>query len=158
MLTITNRILENATGFTHTQIKRWAVAFLKPDRASGQHSGIPRTYRLEQALRIFLGGYLVRDLKFTMDESKNILNDVTTWLKNKGWHISELVEFRESKLSSGCVANFDFPWLDLLIDIGVGSDGRFFYRAKIVYEKKLINESNRWSEEYDLEYFGENHG
>ena len=154
MVSITNRILEKSTGFTHTQIKRWAVAFLEPDKASGQHSGVPRIYDFDQAIRIYLGGYLVRDLKFTLDESKQILNDLTNWLKNKSWKFSGWVDFRESKLSSGYVAGINFPWRGLLIDIGLGSDDRLFYVAKILSVKKMMREPNHWREEYDLEYFG----
>ena len=154
MLTITNRVLENVTGFTHTQIKRWAVAFLRPDKASGQHSGVPRNYSFEQALRIYLGGYLVQDLKFTLDESRQILNDITNWLKDKKWTISRWVEFQKSQLSSDYVVIYDFPWTGLIIDIVVGSDNRLFYRAKIVHEQKMIKYTNILQEKYELEYFG----
>ncbi len=154
MITITNRILAEAPGFTHPQIKRWVVAFLEADKASGQHSGIPRTYSFEQAVMIFLGGYLVRDLKFTLSEVRQILNDIYKWLKKKGWTISKWVNFRKSKLSGEYVAEPDYPWLDLFIDIGVGSDGSFFYISKIICEKALIKEPNLWKELYEIEYFG----
>jgi hypothetical protein len=151
---ITNRILAKSTGFTHPQIKRWAVAFLEPDEASGQHSGIPREYSFEQAVRIFLGGYLVRDLKFNLIEARQILNDVTKWLKEKKWTISKWVNFRGSKLDRGYVAEFDFPWMDLSIDIGISGDGGIFYNAKKIFELKIIKEPNTWQEKYELEYFG----
>lgn len=154
MLVITNRILEKSSKFTHTQIKRWAVAFLRPDKSSGQHSGVSRTYDFEQASRIYFGGYLVQDLKFTLDEAKQILNDIYDWLDEKGWNLSDWVHFRQSKLGSGYVADINFPWLDLFIDIGIGSNKAFFYRAKIVHTKKLKKEPNRWAEEYDIEDFG----
>lgn len=154
MIIITNRVLEKATGFTHTQIKRWAVAFLQPDKTSGQHAGVSRTYNFEQSMRIYLGGYLVRDLKFTLTEARQILNDLSKWLEKKGWTVSEWVKFRESKLNRGCVANCEYPFLNLSIDIGVGSDGTFFYNAKIIFKQELIKEPNKYRDEYDLEYFG----
>lgn len=155
MSTITNRVLEKSTGFTHTQIKRWAVAFLKPDRSAGQHSGVSRTYSFEQALTIYMGGYLVRDLKFTLKDAKQILNDLNTWINGKGWVISRWVEFQKSRFGSDYVAVFNFPWLALHIDIGLGSKKRFFYRAKIVHEIKKKKRHGFWSEEYQFEDFWE---
>jgi len=154
MTEITNRTLEKSTKFTHTQIKRWAVAFLPPDKASGQHSGIPRTYTFEDAVNIYLGGYLVENLRFTITEAKQVLKDIIQWIQGRGWKISEWVEFRKSKFHPGYVAHFNFPWVDLIIDIAVGHDGRIFYIAKIVHEKRLIKKSNLWNEKYAIEHFG----
>lgn len=156
MSTITNRVLEKSTGFTHTQIKRWAVAFLKPDRTAGQHSGVERTYSFEQALMIYMGGYLVRDLKFTLKDAKQILNDLNTWIDRKGWVISRWVELRKSGEGSAYVPNFNFPWLALHIDIGHGNEKNqmFFYRAKIVSVQKKKRKHGFWQEEYAIEDFG----
>jgi hypothetical protein len=154
MIIITNRALEAATGFTHPQIKRWAVSFLDADKASGQHSGIPRTYSFEQAVRIYLGGYLVRNLTFKLIEAKQIIDDVTGWLKEKGWSISEWVNFEASTLSGGYVVETNFPWMDLKVDIGVGGQGRFFYHVKILIVRKKKKETATWQDTYNLEFIG----
>ena len=154
MLNITNRDLEAATGFTFPQIKRWAVAFLDADKASGQHSGIPRTYSFEQAVRIYLGGYLVRNLKFKLIEARQILNDVTGWLMGKGINVSEWVSFEESKWDGGYVVQTNYPWMELKVDVGDGGQGRFFYHLQTIIVKKKLKEPARWQEKYDLEYMG----
>jgi len=153
MIQITNRILEKSTPFTFAQVKRWAVAFLPADNASGQHSGVPRTYTFEDAVIISLGGYLVEDWRFTISEAQQILKDVAKWIKSKGWKISDWVEFRELKSSGKCIAHIDFPWRNLIIDIGLGSDDQFFYNAKIVHQKKFIVEEKLWMEKYEEEFF-----
>ena len=154
MIDITNRVLEKATKFSHTQIKRWAVAFLPPEKSTGQHSGVPRTYSIEESIKIYFGGYLVEDLRFTISEAQTIVKDVTYWFKVKKWRVSDWIELRKSKMDRGFVAYSDFPWEGLIISVGIGSKENIFYEARIVLKKKLIKEPSRWREEYRLEYFG----
>ena len=150
MLIITNRLLEEATNFTHAQIKRWAVAFLNVDEASGQHSGISRTYSFEQAVMIFFGGYLVRDLKFTLIEARQIIDDVSRWMNDQGWRIEEWVAFEQTKSIGTYTATTNFPWADLEINIGDGGSDRFFYDIKIISLKKRMKGSDEWQEKYKL--------
>ncbi len=154
MIDITNRVLEKATKFSHTQIKRWAVAFLSPDKSTGQHSGVPRTYSIVEAIKIYLGGYLVEDLRFTISEAQTIVKDVTEWFKINRWRVSDWIELRKSKMDRGFVAYSDFPWEGLIISVGMGSKENIFYEAKIVLKKQLIKEPSLWREEYRLEHFG----
>ena len=60
--------------------KRWAREFLPPDPLGGLQSGYARQYSPDQAFSVFLGGYLVGDLKFTIPEARRILQDLHDWL------------------------------------------------------------------------------
>jgi len=153
-MSITNRSLEEASNFTHPQIKRWAVAFLEPDMAAGQHSGIPRTYGFEQSFRIYFGGYLVEYLKFTLAEARQILDDITGWIKEKGWRIEEWITFEQKKSIGKYVVTTDYPWVDVEIDIGAGSYGDFFYNIKIISMKKRMKGSDEWQETYKRDSIG----
>jgi hypothetical protein len=154
MLIITNRLLEEATSFTHAQIKRWSVAFLNVDEESGQHSGISRTYSFEQAVMIYFGGYLVRDLKFTLIEARQVLDDVGRWMTEQGWRIEKWVTFEQKKSIGKYIGITDFPWADLEISIGDGGQGRFFYDIKIVSLKKRLKGSDEWQETYQRKKIG----
>ena len=149
MLSITNRSLEVATSFTHPQIKRWAVAFLDADKESGQHSGIARTYSFEQAARIYFGGHLVQNLLFTLTEARQILDDITGWINEKGWRIEELVTFEQTISIGKYVVVTNYPWVDLEINIGAGGQDRFFYDIKIVSYKKRMTGSDKYHETYE---------
>lgn len=165
---ITNRILERATGYTNPQIKRWAVAFLKADIFSGQHSGVPRTYNFEQSVRIVLGGSLVDKLNFTLIEANTIADDIIFWMKKKGWDFSKLEYTRPPENNS--LRNANLICEELIVNIGIKRDKLkapikdrvsdiklhdcFYYSARIVTEKKEIPSKKLFSEKYKLEYFG----
>ena len=63
-----------------TRWKRWAREFLPPDPLGGLQSGVARQYNPDQAFTVFLGGYLVGSLKFTIPEARRILHDLHDWL------------------------------------------------------------------------------
>lgn len=65
--------------------KRWSREFLPPDALGGLQSGIARQFNLKEAFKVFLGGYLVGELKFTIPAAIQILADLTPWLKANGF-------------------------------------------------------------------------
>lgn len=67
--------------------KRWSREFLPPDPLGGMQSGYARQYNPDQAFKIYLGGLLVSDLKFTIPEAKQILDDLEEWLVSQGYYI-----------------------------------------------------------------------
>jgi hypothetical protein len=60
--------------------KRWSLAFLPPDPLSGQQSGHARQYYAQDAFDVYLGGHLVAEIGFTIQESRRILEDLTPLL------------------------------------------------------------------------------
>jgi hypothetical protein len=66
--------------------KRWVREFLPPDALGGFQSGYARQFSLKEAFRVFLGGVLVGSLKYSIPESKLILNDLHSWMKDQGFY------------------------------------------------------------------------
>jgi hypothetical protein len=81
----TNRILSDRLGINLAKWKRWSREFLQPDPLGGMQSGYARQYNPDQAFTVFLGGHLVADLKFTIPEARQIIQDLNEWLSEKGF-------------------------------------------------------------------------
>ena len=82
----TNRELSQIFNINLAKWKRWSREFLPPDPLGGLQSGYARQYNLDEAFTVFLGGQLVGELKFTIPESRKILNDLHQWLVDHGFY------------------------------------------------------------------------
>ena len=76
----TNKELSQAFQINLAKWKRWSREFLPPDPLGGLQSGYARQYNLNEAFRLFLGGHLVGHLKYTIPDSRQILEDLHQWL------------------------------------------------------------------------------
>lgn len=63
--------------------KRWSREFLPPDPLGGLRSGYPRQFSHKEAFCVYLAGYLVSGLKFTVPETRRILADLDAWLRKQ---------------------------------------------------------------------------
>ncbi|MBU0985830.1 MAG: hypothetical protein KKH68_01145 [Proteobacteria bacterium] len=81
----TNRELSDRLGIKLAKWKRWSREFLPPDPLGGMQSGYARQYNPDQAFTVFLGGHLVADLKFSIPEASQIIQDLNKWLSEKGF-------------------------------------------------------------------------
>lgn len=79
----TNRELSRKLNINLSKWKRWSREFLPPDPLGGMQSGYTRQYHPDQAFKVYLGGHLVANLKFTIPEARQILNDLEDWLRKK---------------------------------------------------------------------------
>jgi hypothetical protein len=77
-----NRELSQRLNINLARWKRWSREFLPPDPLGGLQSGYARQYNLEEAFWVYLGGYLVSGLKFSIPETKMILNDLKDWISS----------------------------------------------------------------------------
>ena len=84
----TNQELSRRFDIKLSRWKRWSREFLPPDPLGGLQSGYARQYNLDQAFSVFLGGYLVGDLKFTIPEARLILKDLHNWLVEKQFYFN----------------------------------------------------------------------
>ena len=75
-----NRELSQQLGVNLARWKRWSREFLPPDPLGGLQSGYARQYNLDDAFTVYLGGYLVSELKFSIPEAKKILSDLKEWM------------------------------------------------------------------------------
>ena len=80
-----NRELSDRLGIKLSKWKRWSREFLPPDPLGGMQSGYARQYHPDQAFTVFLGGHLVADLKFSIPEANQIIQDLNKWLSEKGF-------------------------------------------------------------------------
>ena len=78
-----NRELSERLGFRLARWKRWSREFLPPDPLGGLQSGFARQYSLPEAFQVYLGGHLVADLKFSIPETKIILEDLKAWVSKQ---------------------------------------------------------------------------
>jgi hypothetical protein len=76
----TNQELSRGLNIKLARWKRWSREFLPPDPLGGFQSGFARQYNPDEAFTVFLGGYLVGDLKFSIPEARLILHDLGYWL------------------------------------------------------------------------------
>lgn len=81
----TNRELSDRLGIKLSKWKRWSREFLPPDPLGGMQSGYARQYHPDQAFTVFWGGHLVADLKFSIPEANQIVQDLNKWLSEKGF-------------------------------------------------------------------------
>jgi hypothetical protein len=81
----TNRELSKRLNINLAKWKRWSREFLAPDPLGGMQSGYARQYNPDQAFTVFLGGHLVKDLKFAIPEARQLMQDLKPWLSDKGF-------------------------------------------------------------------------
>jgi len=77
-----NRELSEKLEVALSKWKRWSREFLPPDPLGGMQSGFARQYSIDDALNVFLGGYLVSGLKFSIPAARQILKDLQAWLQS----------------------------------------------------------------------------
>lgn len=86
--------------------KRWSREFLPPDPLGGMQSGYARQYHPDQVFTVFLGGYLVADLKFTIPEARQILHDLAGWLSDHGFCFAARNRKESAADSSGRILEY----------------------------------------------------
>lgn len=82
----TNREVSHRLDINIAKWKRWSREFLPPDPLGGMQSGFARQYSPDGAFKVYLGGHLVADLKFTIPEAKQIVKDLNGWFAEKGFY------------------------------------------------------------------------
>jgi len=75
-----SRQLSQKLGVNLAKWKRWSREFLPPDPLGGLQSGYARQYNPNEAFTVYLAGHLVAELKFTVPEARQIINDLSRWL------------------------------------------------------------------------------
>lgn len=86
MIYFDSRYLSSALNVNSAKWKRWAREFLPVDPLGGYQSGYARQFSYKDAFRVYLGGKLVGELKFTIPEARQILGGLDPWLKLHGFY------------------------------------------------------------------------
>ena len=74
-----NRFFSEKLEINFQKWKRWAREFLPEDTPQGYK----REYTLNDGFHVYLGGYLVSNLKYSIPQTKQILGDISDWLKER---------------------------------------------------------------------------
>jgi hypothetical protein len=90
----TSRELSAKLDINLARWKRWSREFLPPDPLGGLQSGYARQYSIDDAFSVFLAGYLVSELGFSIPETKIILSDVTQWGGQAGLFVNSTLRER----------------------------------------------------------------
>lgn len=85
MIYYESRYLSERLSVNLARWKRWSREFLEPDPLGGMQSGVARQFSSQDAFKVFLGGVMVGELKFTIPEAVRILSDLSPWLRKKGF-------------------------------------------------------------------------
>lgn len=85
MIYYNNRYLSDRLGINLSKWKRWSREFLAPDPLGGLQSGVARQFNIRDAFKVYLGGYMVSQLKLSLPDASKILADLSPWLKNNGF-------------------------------------------------------------------------
>ena len=80
MIYFNSKYLSKCLGINLAKWKRWSREFLDPDPLGGFRSGYARQFSNKDAFRVFLGGYLVSEVKFTISQACQILSDLHVWM------------------------------------------------------------------------------
>ena len=81
----TSRRLSEIFGIKLARWKRWSREFLPPDPLGGMQSGYARQYTLDESFIVYLGGYLVKHLQFSIPDTRIILKELNGWMKENGF-------------------------------------------------------------------------
>jgi hypothetical protein len=140
----TNQELSRRFDIKLSRWKRWSREFLPPDPLGGLQSGYARQYNLDQAFTVYLGGYLVGELRFTIPEARLILKDLHHWLVEKRFYFN----FSARAPASAGVENCpDVQYYQIAIcrtADGGTSDSWFLYSIKRVIADEWIDANGNW--------------
>lgn len=79
----TYRELSEKLDINLAKLKRWGREFLPPDYSAGQGQGVARILSIDEAFIIFLSGHLVSSLKYSIPDTKIIMELLIPWLTEK---------------------------------------------------------------------------
>ena len=144
----TNRELSRKLEINLAKWKRWSREFLPPDPLGGMQSGYARQYSPDGAFTVFLGGYLVAYMKFTIPEAKQILKDLHGWLVDNGFYFLDKGDSKTSDIINKAIYryiiyiyenNLSVEHLDFYYKIrGIISDRPVDYKGCQVREKLYV--------------------
>jgi len=127
-----SRQMARRLGVNLARWKRWSREFLPPDPLAGRQSGYARQYYLDDAFQVFLGGHLVSHLHLSVPLARQVLSDLTPWMKREGLRFD-----LRGRMGNGARARGDGH--PCLIRIFERSEG-FAYRVRRRLERRRVGQ------------------
>lgn len=140
-----NRELSKRLGIPLSRWKRWSREFLPPDPLGGHQSGYARQYSLKDAFYVYLAGYLVSAMGFSIPEARQILLDLNGWLKkNIIAHYDAVVDLNKDIASGGVHTDL------MITPVKRKKSPAFTYRIRSLVDRNLISEEDItiWQEQF----------
>jgi hypothetical protein len=140
-----NRDLSRRLGIPLSRWKRWSREFLPPDPLGGHQSGYARQYSTKDAFIVYLAGFLVSALGFSIPAARQILRDLNPWLKK---NILENGAWAANPSGDTAVGQ---PCIDLIIIPAQRKvTPAFTYRIRSRIERKALSEGEipLWQEQF----------
>jgi hypothetical protein len=98
-----NRELSAGLSIPLARWKRWSREFLPPDPLGGLQSGVTRQFSVDEALIVFLGGHLVAELRMSVPDARQILQDLKPCLRDIGLFANSRIHERFSAGSTDSI-------------------------------------------------------
>ena len=138
-------------GQSQTKVRRWVKEFLPPDPEKGLRSGKTRKHQLNEVFKVFLGGYLVTHMGFSVADARIILKDIIPLLTRKG-----LLPLSDAYDTSLRTVEKNVERYDIHIML-TGTPRAFFYECRgLIREQHDLGGGVKC--EYISERFSGNHG
>ena len=146
----TNQELSQKLNITLARWKRWSREFLPPDPLGGLQSGYARQYNPDEAFTVFLGGYLVGDLKFTIPEARQILQDLHRWLVEHRFYFDYTGSARSTQETSLSIQYYQIA-ICRPADVDTNDSGFFYFTKGVIADELLAVEGRPVRQERFIE-------
>ncbi len=146
----TNQELSQKLHINLARWKRWSREFLPPDPLGGLQSGYARQYNPDEAFAVFLGGYLVGDLKFTIPEARRILRDLNNWLAAHKFYFDYAGSAQSTKENSVSIQYYQIG-ICRIADDDTGDTGFFYVTKGVIAEELTAANGNPVSQQRYIE-------
>lgn len=137
----TNRELSHNLLIPLAKWKRWSREFLPPDPLGGIQSGVARRYSADQALTVFIGGHLVAELKMSIPEARQIMDDMRSCFNAIGAFAGARIHGRYQLGGHGAILAFNIffsrAWT------ADGNPSSFNYTVRGLISRKVIDVGGR---------------
>ena len=128
--------------------KRWAREFLPPDPLGGLQSGYARQFSTREAFTVYLGGFLVAGLGFSIPQARQIIRDLGGWMRKSGLDAT-LVGRGGDDANARQARRYEIQILGRPVVPGGGS-GKLAYRIRAIEPPQMVigTRPAQWTETY----------
>ena len=138
-----NRELSTRLDIPLSRWKRWSREFLPPDPLGGLQSGFARQFSIRDAFVVYLAGYLVSALGYSIPEARQIMHDLNGWLKK------DVIEPYSAAADSGPQTVQQTSRIDLLITpVKRSAQPAFSYSIRCLVGRRALADGTLWQEEF----------
>ena len=129
--------------------KRWAREFLPPDPLGGHQSGYARQFSTREAFIVYLGGFLVAGLGFSIPQARQIIRDLSGWMKKSGLDAALMGRGGDGYANGHDDRRYEVQILGRPVAAGSGS-GKLAYLIREISPPQMVTGThpNQWVETY----------